>query len=85
MEQAITWALHDGTDGLQSEIRVLTFRERQVAAMIADGATDRQIAQRLVVSERTVHAHVRNILSRLGLNSRVQVAAWAVQQARNDR
>jgi non-specific serine/threonine protein kinase len=83
-EQAIAWALQDDANGPQSEMLALTFRERQVVGLIAEGATDRQIAQRLVVSERTVHAHVRNILSRLGLEGRVQVAAWAVQHGWNE-
>lgn len=57
----------------------LSGREQEVVALIAQGLTNRQIAERLIMSERTVHAHVRNILDKLGLASRTQVAAWAVQ------
>jgi predicted ATPase/DNA-binding CsgD family transcriptional regulator len=55
----------------------LTARERQVAALIAEGLTNREIAARLVVSKRTVDAHVEHILSKLGFSSRLQVAALA--------
>jgi predicted ATPase/DNA-binding CsgD family transcriptional regulator len=55
----------------------LTVRERQVAALIAEGLTNREIAARLVVSKRTVDAHVEHILSKLGFSSRLQVAALA--------
>lgn len=56
----------------------LTRRQRDVAALVADGLTNREIAERLVVSERTVDAHIRGIMDRYGLWSRVQVAVLAV-------
>jgi non-specific serine/threonine protein kinase len=56
---------------------VLTPREREVAGLVAQGLTNRSIAARLVVSKRTVDAHVEHILAKLGFNSRVQVAALA--------
>ncbi len=58
----------------------LTARERQVAALIADGKSNREIAQELIVGERTVEGHVGNILSVLGVHSRAQIAAWAAKQ-----
>jgi non-specific serine/threonine protein kinase len=57
----------------------LSAREREVAALVAQGLTNRDIAERLVVSERTAENHVQHVLNRLGLRSRTQVAAWAVQ------
>jgi DNA-binding CsgD family transcriptional regulator/tetratricopeptide (TPR) repeat protein len=57
----------------------LTEREREVAALIAQGTSNREIADRLVVSERTVESHVANILFKLGFASRAQVAAWVVE------
>jgi DNA-binding NarL/FixJ family response regulator len=57
----------------------LTERERQVAGLIARGRSNREIAKTLVVSERTVETHVGNILSKLGFDSRAQIAAWATR------
>jgi DNA-binding CsgD family transcriptional regulator len=56
----------------------LTAREREVARLVARGSSNRQIAAALVISERTAEAHLSNILSKLGLSTRVQLAAWAV-------
>ena len=58
----------------------LTARERQVAALIAQGQSNRQMAEALVVSVRTVETYVTRILNKLGLDSRVQIATWAVAQ-----
>ena len=58
----------------------LTDRERVVAALVARGLTNRQIAEQLVVSERTSQNHVQHILGKLGLTNRVQVAAWWREQ-----
>ena len=53
----------------------LTLREREVALLVGRGLTNRQIAQELVLSEHTVHHHVTNILKKLNLSSRQQVAS----------
>jgi RNA polymerase sigma factor (sigma-70 family) len=57
----------------------LTPREGEVLRLLADGLTNRQIAERLVLSEHTVHRHVTNILRKLGLPSRTAAAAYAVR------
>jgi non-specific serine/threonine protein kinase len=57
----------------------LTPREREVAALVAQGLTSRSIAERLVVAERTVETHVDHILRKLDLRSRAQIAVWATQ------
>jgi DNA-binding NarL/FixJ family response regulator len=57
----------------------LTPRETEVVGLLAEGLTNRQIAERLVVSEHTVHRHVTNLLRKLGLPSRTAAAAHAVR------
>nr|WP_239106218.1 helix-turn-helix transcriptional regulator [Streptomyces rubrogriseus] len=57
-----------------SALGPLTPREREVADLIAEGLTNRQIAERLVISKRTADTHVEHILTKLGVASRVQVA-----------
>src|SRR5205814_9740540 len=57
---------------------VLTKREREVAAFVAEGLTNRDIADRLVISDRTVESHVEHIRNKLGVRSRAQVATWTV-------
>jgi DNA-binding NarL/FixJ family response regulator len=54
----------------------LTRRQLEVAALVAQGLSNRGIAERLTITERSAESHVERILQRLGLNSRVQVAAW---------
>ena len=51
-------------------------READVARLIAEGLSNKQIAARLFISERIVDSYVRSILNKLGFNSRAQVAAW---------
>ncbi len=58
----------------------LTAREREVAALIAQGKTSREIADLLVVSERIAEGHASNILGKLGFTSRAQIAAWVVER-----
>jgi predicted ATPase/DNA-binding CsgD family transcriptional regulator len=56
----------------------LTGREREVAELIAEGKSNREIAEALVVTVRTVEAHITRILDKLGFKSRTEIAAWAV-------
>jgi len=57
----------------------LTPREREVAGLVGNGAGTHEIAERLVISQNTVRIHIERILSKLGLHSRAQLAAWTVQ------
>ena len=57
----------------------LTEREREVAALVASGKSNHEIALALVVSDRTAATHVSTILNKLGFSSRVQIAAWMVE------
>ena len=59
----------------------LTEREREVAGLIAQARTNREIADALVLGERTVETHVENILAKLGLGSRREVAAWTFEHS----
>jgi Response regulator containing a CheY-like receiver domain and an HTH DNA-binding domain len=58
----------------------LTPRERDVLQMVAEGATNREIATALFVSENTVNFHMKNILRKLHLKNRTQAAAYAVRR-----
>ncbi|MCP2293294.1 protein kinase domain-containing protein [Nocardia amikacinitolerans] len=62
------------------DVGELTKRERQVAELVAQGLTNKQIANALVISQRTAEGHVEHILTKLGFTSRAQVAAWFVDR-----
>jgi non-specific serine/threonine protein kinase len=89
MEHAIAFALAttapprpDATERSEratSATGPLSRREQEIAVLIADGLTNRQIAERLLRSERTVDSHLRNIMGKLEVGSRAQVAAWVVE------
>ena len=55
---------------------LLPKRQTEVAQLIAEGLTNRQIGARLFISEATVATHVRGIMNKLGFNSRAQIATW---------
>ena len=59
----------------------LTTREREIAVLVARGLSNRDIAGRLVISKRTVDAHVNHIFAKLGLSSRVQLTIWLRDRA----
>jgi non-specific serine/threonine protein kinase len=65
--------------GSKQHVTELSPREQQVAALLVQGLTNRQIAEQLVVTDRTVAAHIEHILDKLGFASRHQVAAWATE------
>lgn len=89
MEQAVAYALTRPAlvqltpvrRATPKEFGGLTRREREIAALIAEGKSNREIALQLVLSERTVENHVGNILSKLHFHSRRQIAMWAVAKA----
>jgi predicted ATPase/DNA-binding CsgD family transcriptional regulator len=58
----------------------LTPRERQVADLVAEGMSNKDIAARLVIAQRTAEGHVENVLVKLGFTSRAQIAAWVTDR-----
>lgn len=64
----------------RTPVDALTERELEVLRMLATGATNRDIARKLYISENTVRNHVRNILEKLHLSNRVQAAAYAIRE-----
>jgi non-specific serine/threonine protein kinase len=77
---AAAWAAGEALTVEQASAaeRPLTRREQEVAALVARGLTNRQIAARLVVTERTAGTHLERIMNKLGVHARAQIAAWAV-------
>ena len=80
-ETAVSMALgepvHHGREATSgTEVGLLAKREAEVARLVADGLSNKQIGARLFISERTVDSHVRSILNKLGFNSRAQIAGW---------
>ena len=57
----------------------LSGRELEVAVLLADGLTNAQIAERLFIARKTAAVHVSNILAKLGMRSRTEIAAWAIR------
>jgi non-specific serine/threonine protein kinase len=91
LDEAVSYALEEeDTDPLTTSAPgepsagqvhvVLSRREEEVAALVAQGMSNRQIAQELFLSERTIENHVSKILRKLEFASRTEIAAWATQQ-----
>jgi ATP/maltotriose-dependent transcriptional regulator MalT len=77
-DKFVAAAPHSSTRRSASD--TLTAREREIASLIADGLSNRDIAEKLVISEGTVDVHVKHILGKLGFRSRAQVAGWFARQ-----
>jgi non-specific serine/threonine protein kinase len=72
--EAPAWPAAEPAPG--TEVKPLTRREKEIAALVADGLGNREIAERLYLSKRTVDSHVEHIFSKLGFSSRSQLASW---------
>ena len=68
--------------GLAAVVNPLSTREKEVAGLVAKALSNRQIAERLVLSERTVETHVRSILAKWGLSTRTEIAVRTLESAR---
>jgi predicted ATPase/DNA-binding CsgD family transcriptional regulator len=80
-EESVAWALDPdavtpGQANRETAPALLSSREMVVAGLVAAGLSNRRIAEKLLVSQRTVDAHVRHILDKLGVDSRAQIATW---------
>ena len=64
----------------QRTATALTPREREILTLVAKGKSNRDIAEALMISERTARTHVSNVLAKLGLTSRTQAALWAIRE-----
>jgi non-specific serine/threonine protein kinase len=88
LEEAVAFAL--GSPSEEKDTRqtakmptdplALTRREQGIATLVAEGLSNRQIAGKLFISKRTAETHIQHILNKLGVNSRSQIAVWAVRQ-----
>jgi DNA-binding NarL/FixJ family response regulator len=77
LDEALAYALQervppDGADRPSP----LTPRETEIAQLVAQGLTNKEIAASLVISQRTAEGHIEHILAKLGFNSRAQIAVW---------
>lgn len=90
-EKGAAFSVDDGTAYALGELQapaapsseqdtVLTARELEIAELIAEGLSNRQIATRFTLSVRTVETHVQHIMLKLGFRSRTQIASWLAQQ-----
>ena len=81
-ERAIEYSLsaEEPASPSRRQAGVLSAREEEVAVLVSQGLTNRQIASELSISEHTIATHITRILKRLGLNSRSRLSAWATEK-----
>jgi non-specific serine/threonine protein kinase len=86
-DETLAFALQESRSRVPAQSRrgatALTRREQQIAELIAQGLSNKEIANTLVISQRTAESHVERILAKFGFNSRAQVATWVTQQQAN--
>ncbi|NEK59425.1 response regulator transcription factor [Geodermatophilus sabuli] len=80
LDAAVTRRLTEELRRPRTGVGVLTAREREVLALVAEGRTNKEIAAHLTISERTARTHVSHLLTKLGLTSRTQAALLAVKE-----
>lgn len=79
VDPAVTSALARSWKAADRPASHITAREQIVVSLVSQGLSNQEIATRLSISERTARTHVSNILAKLGLSSRTQIALWALE------
>ena len=79
LERAADYALGK-QDAATSDAGPLSRREIEVAKLVAGGMTNREVGERLFISDRTAEGHLEKIRNKLGVRSRTEVAAWVAEQ-----
>jgi DNA-binding CsgD family transcriptional regulator len=81
LRDAIAFAVADGESPTHPTQAALSAREREVVQLVAEGGTNREIADQLCISERTIERHLSNIFDKLEVRSRGHVTRWAVNNS----
>jgi predicted ATPase/DNA-binding CsgD family transcriptional regulator len=77
---AVGSGFEDGTAAADSQVNPLTRREKEIADLVAAGLGNRDIAERLFLSKRTVDSHIEHIFTKLGFSSRTRLVGWVLEQ-----